>query len=235
MFKRFINTILIISAILTFGLKASAEQWVSSNNNLGNVIYVDIDSIQQKDNRIFYNVKYYEEKINNDSKVLIMSEGNHPFVIGDPIAYKNIFFMKSIQSVNDRVMNYVKYNSIPEVQPGSDLDSIPVNLDPYAKNVIAKIKSNLKYKRKYRNSSARAMIKINQNGELKKVHVYESSGNKKLDMALNNAIEASAPFDPLPEEYDKTYAILWIDVNYGKDKSVILLNSIISLGKMILR
>lgn len=79
------------------------------------------------------------------------------------------------------------------------------------------------------------MIKINKNGELKKVHIYKSSGNKKLDIALNKAIEASAPFDPLPEEYDKTYTILWVDVNYGKDKSIILLNSVLSLGKMILR
>lgn len=235
MFKKFVNTILIVSAIFTLGLKASAAQWISANNNLGNIIYVDTDSIQQKENRIFYYVKYYEEKIKNDSKVLVMSEGNHPFVIGDPIAYKNRYFMNSIQSVNDKVMNYAAKNSIPEVQPGSDLDSIPVNLDPYAKNVITKIKSNLKYKFTYRNSSARAMIKINKNGELKKVHIYESSGNKKLDMALNKAIEASAPFDPLPEEYDKTFAILWIDVNYGKDKSIILLNSVISLGKMILR
>lgn len=235
MFKRFINTILIISAIFAFGLKATAEQWISTNNNLGNIIYVDVDSIQQKDNRIFYYVKYYEEEINNDSKVLVMSEGNHPFVIGDPIAYKNTYFMNSIQKVNDKVMNYTEKNSIPEVEPGSDLDSIPVNLDPYAKNVIAKIKSNLKYRFIYRNSSARAMIKINQNGELKKVYIYESSGNKKLDIALNNAIEASAPFDPLPEEYGKTFAILWIDVNYGKDKSVILLNSVVSLGKMLLR
>lgn len=235
MFKRFINTILIISAIFAFGLKATAEQWISTNNNLGNIIYVDVDSIQQKDNRIFYYVKYYEEEINNDSKVLVMSEGNHPFVIGDPIAYKNTYFMNSIQKVNDKVMNYAEKNSIPEVEPGSDLDSIPVNLDPYAKNVIAKIKSNLKYRFIYRNSSARAMIKINQNGELKKVYIYESSGNKKLDIALNNAIEASAPFDPLPEEYGKTFAILWIDVNYGKDKSVILLNSVVSLGKMLLR
>lgn len=79
------------------------------------------------------------------------------------------------------------------------------------------------------------MIKINKNGELKKVYIYESSGNQKLNIAINKAVEASAPFDPLPEEYDKTFAILWLDVNFGQDKSVILLNSVLSLGKMILR
>ncbi len=235
MYKIFVNAFIILSAILFFGSQVKAENWLQTNNILGNMIYVDTDSIQQKDNRIFYYAKYYEDKINNDSKVLIMSEGNHPFVIGDPIAYKNTNFMKSIPKINDKVLKFAETNTIAEVEPGTDLDSIPSGYDPYAKSVIAKIKSNLKYKFRYRNSSASAMIKINKNGELKKVHIYKSSGNKKLDIALNKAIEASAPFDPLPEEYDKTYTILWVDVNYGKDKSIILLNSVLSLGKMILR
>ena len=235
MFKNLINTIIILSALLLPALQASAENWQPANNLLGNIIYVDTDSIRHKNNRIFYYVKYFEEKINDNSKVLVMSEANHPFVIGDPVAYKNTYFMKSINSVNDKVMEYVDVKNIPEVEPGSDLDSIPANLDPYAKSVITKIKSNLKYKFKYRNSYARVMIKINQNGELKKAYIYESSGNKKLDIALNHAIEASAPFEPLPEEYNRTYTILWVDVNFGKDKSVILLNSVLSLGKMFLR
>lgn len=235
MFKKLLNIFVILSALLCLGLKAVAANWQPANNILGNVIYVDTDSIRQKDNRIFYYVKYFEENINNDSKVLVMSEANHPFVIGDPVAYKNTYFMLSIDSVNEKVMKYIEDKDIPEVEPGSDLDSIPLNLDPYAKNIITKIKSNLKYKFKYRNSFAKAMIKINKNGELKKVYIYESSGNQKLNIAINKAVEASAPFDPLPEEYDKTFAILWLDVNFGQDKSVILLNSVLSLGKMILR
>lgn len=235
MFKKFINISLILSAFLFTGLAVNAADWRAANNTLGNIIYVDTSSIQKKDNKIFYYVKYYEEQIKNDSKVLIMSEGNHPFVVGDPVAYKNTYFMSSIGSVNDKVMKYVKDKDIPEISADNDLNYLITNLEPYAESVIAKVKSNLKYKFGYRNSSARVMVKINKNGELKKIYIRESSGNQKLNKALIKAIEMSEPFDPLPEDYDKTFAILWIDVTFGKDKSVILMNSVVSLGKMLLR
>lgn len=235
MFKLFTNILVILSVCMFSGLKANAEYWQPVNNKIGNIIYVDTDSIRMKDNKVFYNVKYHEEKLDGDSKLLIMSEKNIPFVVGDPIAFKNTYFMINLNFVNEKVMSYVEKNYIPEVEEGSDFDNIDINLEPYAQSVTKKIKGNLKYKFAYRNSSARAMIKINKQGELKKVYIYESSGNQKLNIALTKAIEASEPFDSLPEKYNKTFAILWIDVKYGKDKSVILVNSVVSLGKMILK
>ncbi len=235
MYKKFLNFILILSAVFYTGLSANAANWVPANNILGNIMYVDTDSIQKKDNKIFYYIKYYEEQIKNNSKVLIMSEGNHPFVVGDPIAYKNNYFMGSINSVNDKVMEFIKDKYIPEISEDNDLNYLLTNLEPYAESVIAKVKGNLKYRFWYRNSSASVMVKINKNGELKKIYIQKSSGNQRLNKALIKAVELSAPFDPLPEDYDKTFAILWIDVTFGKDKSVILMNSVVSLGKMLLR
>ena len=96
MYKIFVNAFIILSAILFFGSQVKAENWLQTNNILGNMIYVDTDSIQQKDNRIFYYAKYYEDKINNDSKVVIMSEGNHPFVIAVLYPKKNKKFLLNI-------------------------------------------------------------------------------------------------------------------------------------------
>lgn len=235
MFKNFINLTIILLTFLYTGLNANAADWRAVNNNVGNLIYVDTASIQKKDNKIFYYVKYYEDQINNNSKVLIISEGNHPFVVGDPVAYKNNYFMSNMTEVNTKVMNYIKDKDIPEISPDNDLNYLITNLEPYAESVITKIKSNLKYKFGYRNSSASVMVKINKNGELKKIYIQKSSGNQKLNKALIKAVEVSAPFDPLPEDYDKTFAILWIDVSFDKDKSVILMNSVVSLAKMLLR
>lgn len=235
MFKNFSKIFIICSMIVLTGVKTYAADWRSTQNTIGNLIYVDADSIQQKGDKIFYKVKYYENKIKKESQLIILSEDGVPFVVGDPVAFKNMYFMANLKDVNEKVLAYVDKNNIPQVDDDSDYNFVDINREPYAKNVIQKVKNNLKYKFKYRNSSARAMVKINKQGEVKKVHIYESSGNQKLNVALVNAIEKAGPFDPLPESYNKTYALLWIDVNYGKDKSVILLNSALSLGKMILR
>ena len=235
MFKFIVNILVILCVFMFSGLKSNAEYWQPVNNKVGNLIYVDTDSIRMKDKKVFYYVKYYEEKIEKDSKLLIMSEKEIPFVVGDPIAFDNTFFKTNLNYVNKKVLTYVDNNYIPPVDEGSDFDNVDINLEPYAQSIIKKIKNNLKYKFAYRNSSARAMIKINKAGELKKVYIYESSGNQKLNIALTEAIEAAAPFDSLPEKYNKTFAILWIDVQYGKDKSVILVNSVVSLGKAILK
>lgn len=235
MIKIFLNIFIILSVLVFEGMKANAENWASSHNKIGNIIYVDTDSIRQKDNKIFYTVKYFEDKLGKDNKVLIMSENKVPFVTDDSIAFKNYSFIKNIQNVNERVLRYVDDHTIPEVEPGSHYESLALNREPYADKIIAKIKSNLKYKFKYRNSSSRALIKINKAGEVKKVFICESSGNKNLDLALTKAIESADPFDPLPENYDKTYAIIWIDVSYEKDKSIIFVNSIVAVGKAFLR
>lgn len=235
MYKLFAKIFLLATALVVCGMKANAEYWQPANNHIGNMIYVDKDSIRQKDNQIFYVAKYFEDDIKGYSKLLIMSDSKHPFVIGDPVAFKNSYFMINLKFVNDKVLNYVNNNYIQPVEPGSDYDSISFYESPYAKSVIAKIKSNLKYKFAFRNSSAKVMIKINKQGELKKVYIYESSGNQKLNIALTEAIEASSPFTPLPEEYNKTFAIMWLDVSYGKSKSVIFMNSVVSLGKTLLK
>jgi len=235
MIKIFSNIIVVLSLLAFSGIKAHAENWVSTHNRIGNIIYVDKDSIRQKDDKIFYTVKYFENKLGKENKVLVMSEHKVPFVTGDSIAFTNSYFMSNIKNVNERVLSYVKDKEIKEVEPGSYYESLALNQEPYADKVIANIRQNLKYKFKYRNSSAKAMVKVNRNGEVKKIYVYESSGNMELNLALTNAIENAAPFDPLPERYNKTYAILWIEVSYGKDKSLIVLNSIIAAGKAILR
>ena len=233
--KNFINLILLLSAIIFSALTANAANWISGNSIVGNVIYFDTDSIQKKENAIFYTVKYYENNIKDYSKVLIMSEGNHPFVLGDPIAFKDHYFMANIDIVNRRVMDYIKDKEIPEISPDNDLNYLLTNLEPYAESVIAQIKQNLKYRFSYRNSYSTVLVKINKQGEVKKVYVQKSSGNQKLNKALLQVIEKSSPFEPLPEEYDQTVAILWINVSFGPDKSIILMNSAVSLGKMLLR
>lgn len=233
--KNFINFVLILSAIVFTALTANAAHWISGNSIVGNVIYFDADSIQRKDNAIFYTVKYYENNIKDYSKILIMSEGNHPFVIGDPIAYKDNYFMANMDTVNRRVMDYIKNKEIPEISPDNDLNYLLTNLEPYAESVISKIKQNLKYRFWYRNSYATVLVKINKQGEVKKVYIQKSSGNQKLNKALLKAVEMTSPFEPLPEKYDKTFAILWINVSFGPDKSIILMNSAVSLGKMLLR
>lgn len=235
MIKIFSNIIVILSVFLFAGLQAHAENWVSTHNKMGNIIYVDTDSIRQQDNKIFYVVKYFEEKLGTANKVIIMSENKVPFAIGDSIAFTNYFFKTNLKNVNEKVLNYAETHTIKEIEPGSFYESLALNQEPYANGVIESIRKNLKYKFKYRNSSAKAMVKVNRNGEVKKVYIYESSGNADLNLALTNAIEKAAPFEPLPEKYDKTYAIFWIEVSYGKHKSLIVLNSIIAAGKLILK
>lgn len=231
MYKKIINLVLIMTALFITVPYANAATWLSSHNKLGNIIYFDADTIQKKDNAIFYYVKYYEDEIKDYSKVLIMSEGNHPFVLGDPIAFENYYFMVNMDDVNERVMNYIKNKDIPEVSPDNDLNYLLATHKPYARSVILKVLKELKFKSAYENSRASVMIKINKQGEVKKVYINKSSGNQKLNKDLIKIVEKVSPFDALPEEYSKTFAILWIDVTFREDDAIILMNSAVSLWK----
>ena len=48
-------------------------------------------------------------------------------------------------------------------------------------------------------------FRIARNGRVSDVKVAQESGNFLFDQAAHRAVEASAPFPPLPEEYDGDY------------------------------
>lgn len=92
---------------------------------------------------------------------------------------------------------------------------------PYINYLQSDIKSNwypLEFKGKKR---AVAFFRIGRSGELKKVKIFKSSGDRKFDNEALNAVHQSAPFSPLPKEFKgSTVDVLFtFDFNYTTVKT----------------
>jgi len=59
-------------------------------------------------------------------------------------------------------------------------------------------------------------FKIYRNGQISSVEVEESSGIRSLDLSAVRAIHSSAPFPPLPREYEDEYLVIHLIFEHSK-------------------
>ena len=100
-------------------------------------------------------------------------------------------------------------NEIPmpkSVQKAMDLfstDEDDVDLTGYIKNLQQKIKTNFHLPEIQGSPTTVVLFKITRTGRIDSYKIIKSSGDELFDHASVRAIQMSAPFDYLPNEYEK--------------------------------
>ncbi len=59
-------------------------------------------------------------------------------------------------------------------------------------------------------------FKILRNGQVSELKIEESSGVKSLDLSALRAVQSSAPFPPLPGEYEEDYLVIHLIFEHSK-------------------
>lgn len=94
----------------------------------------------------------------------------------------------------------------------SEIGDNPSEVDfaPYMRELQRRIKSNWHPPVNYDSKRASVFMKIDKAGNLVACSIYQSSGYKNVDKSVLDAVYKTAPFRPLPEEYNgKTVDIIF--------------------------
>jgi len=87
---------------------------------------------------------------------------------------------------------------------------------PYMRELQRRIKRNWHPPRRDESKRVQVLFKLNKKGDLLRLNISKSSGNIEADDAALEAIKMSAPFRPLPPEYQGSD----IDIQFTFDYNV---------------
>ena len=114
---------------------------------------------------------------------------------------------KTLIPDKDRVKNQEKLNK----NNANDVDFVP-----YMRELQRRIKRNWHPPRRDESKRVQVLFKLNKKGDLLRLNISKSSGNIEADDAALEAIKMSAPFRPLPPEYQGSD----IDIQFTFDYNV---------------
>lgn len=141
-------------------------------------------------------------------------------------------------AVKKFVSSHSSYKNLPETSPGfgslkaeaaksnKKPDKISkkienpikngINFEPYLKNLQDKIKANWNPPKHKKTKHIKVRFTIDKKGNLLNPKISSSSKNKECDSAALKALNDSAPFEPLPSEYNGNT----IDIEFTFDYNV---------------
>lgn len=111
------------------------------------------------------------------------------------------------------------YSNTGNAEQNLENDDIP-EFTPYMRRLQSKIKSNWHPPKQAGSNNVVLLFKIGKDGCLISHQVMKSSNNADVDKAAVDALMLSAPFEPLPEKYSKSF----VDVQFTFDYNVRNLN-----------
>ncbi len=97
----------------------------------------------------------------------------------------------------------------------------PLNWTAYMQGVEKKLKSNWNPPADVSRKTV-ALFKVAKDGKLLGITIIESSGSKAHDDAAKKAINLSAPFEPLPQEFKKDS----VDIEFTFDYKSRIINQL---------
>ena len=120
--------------------------------------------------------------------------------------------------------------SISEPEDTDEYTNTPDNLDnsstegtdfkPYMQELQRRIKMNWDTPKYSESTHVVTLFKIAKDGSLMNVEIKQSSGYSDVDQAAINAIKLTAPFRPLPPDYNANH----IDIQFNFDYNVYPVN-----------
>ena len=229
-----LKILLLLSFLFLTSNFSFAENWVKVDNGELNM-HLDADSILENDNGIYYNVKY-EENLTKQQVVATMQYKKNKLGIVQKVPYsdylkspetyssntkKKALFLNKVQegSVHEHVVHLVKEKlgySLPTqklriaTNPEADFDS-------FLKKTQKDIKKNWNPPKLNRSKRVVVLFKVAKDGKLLENKIIKSSGDIDVDNAAIKALYDTAPFDPLPKEFDGES----IDIQFTFDYNVL--------------
>ena len=199
--------------LLVFGLfqSSKAENWINVDNNNKRIL-LDTNSIKQKDDSIYYNIRYYEDKAKEDLVVTIQSKGEIAGVVSTD-RYSQYLKNKSLANIDTskkaKALNYLTSESLL-YNANSTANSLikktnnqnnGIDFTPYMTELEKRIKSDWFPPKDKESNEVIVLIKIAKSGALESIEILKSSGLYEADTAAIKAVKLASPFDPLPEKY----------------------------------
>lgn len=134
---------------------------------------------------------------------------------------KNIVLNEKVKYCSHLKCSYVdKYdNNSPSTYTYSNeklINADNVDFEPYMKKLQKCIKNNWNPPQGNKSKSVILLFSIAKDGSLLDVKVHSSSGSIRVDNAAIQAVKATAPFDPLPSEFNGNS----VDIQFTFDYNV---------------
>ena len=236
----------IFFTICCLSSNALATNWVVADNN-GKRIFIDTDSINVNMSSIYYNVRYYEKAVGEDVVATIQAKDNYAGLVST-CKYSEYLnnpklansYTKSIaKTFNELTPNSLLYNAnliandsknylvkknsnVKEQKLVNTNKQDLVDFRPYMKNLQEQIKKNWNPPKGNESKQVILLFKIAKDGSLLSCSVYKSSGLQSADQAAMNAVNLTAPFEPLPDKYTEEEISIQFTFDYnvfGKSKN----------------
>lgn len=108
-----------------------------------------------------------------------------------------------------------KTESKPTTLPSLSLETAKFPFSYYVNQIRKKIVENWLWSQNYPGELKTVVyFKIIRSGEIKELHIKESSQNRFYDNICLRAVEISAPFPPLPEGFKEDYLGVYFEFKY---------------------
>lgn len=120
----------------------------------------------------------------------------------------------NIYPVSDQKTAVISQNNI-NFTISNDSTTEKTGFGSYMDNLQSNIKSNWFPGRVKHPQQTVVHLKIDKSGNLMKVNILQSSGNKKFDKAALGAVYETAPFSSLPSEFQENFIDIKLTFNYN--------------------
>lgn len=198
--------------------QVQADTWVKIKNNKNLPLYIETTFIEYNYNNqsAVYTIKYQNKNLINyvliksdcknalagvaDSKSGLALNSKYSFIYSTVSAsMKNIKQGTPISYAHDYVCKQLKKETL---QQENQINTKEPDFGPYMRELQTKIKQNWDPPKGTESKRVVVLFKIAKDGRLISHLIYKSSGSQAIDKAALHAIELTAPFTPLPPEYN---------------------------------
>ena len=228
--------IIILCSLFVFvAYPAKAENWIKVGDNK-QTIWLDSDSVKVNNNSVYYNVKYYENKAEEEIVVTIQSKNDLAGIVSS-CKFSKYQKDKSLANTNTtktaKSFKYIDSNSLlynaniiaNSLNKTNNINSsVTSNNDPdfgpYMRELQRRIKMNWEPPKGSESKSIVILFRISKDGSLLSQRVIKSSGLPAADKAALQAVELTAPFRKLPPEYKGDS----VDIEFTFDYNVFGIN-----------
>ncbi len=228
--------IIILCSLFVFvAYPAKAENWIKVVDNK-QTIWLDSDSVKVNNNSVYYNVKYYENKAEEEIVVTIQSKNDLAGIVSS-CKFSKYQKDKSLANTNTtktaKSFKYIDSNSLlynaniiaNSLNKTNNINSsVTSNNDPdfgpYMRELQRRIKMNWEPPKGNESKTVILLFKIAKDGRLISQSVIKSSGMPAADRAAMRAVNLTAPFKPLPQEYKGDS----VDIQFTFDYNVFGIN-----------
>ena len=188
-------------------------------------LYIDFDSFIYYNNNVFYiakyddlikqkqNVVYIVSNCNENKAAILFSEKYNPqkkYTIQNINKYYPTF--KTIK--NDAAI-FELHNIACVFKKNNNITDKNIDFMPYMRELQRTIKMNWVPPKGTESKHVIVYMIIAKNGELISARIHKSSGSSRYDSAALEAVKLTAPFRPLPPEYNQDSIAIQFTFDYN--------------------